>query len=117
MVPSSARKAIDSGSSVLRIQKQCPAFCSNTNSMPPLGAMLLRYISPCSRAAGVAATSAWIAYMPALSGTTGSAACAWAWPAASMASAAAVRMQRDNGVLGRKDMVFGLEGCGWQPQA
>ncbi len=115
MVPSSARNAIDSGSSVLRIQKQWPAFCSNTNSMPEFGAIDFRYIRPCSRAAGVAATSAWIAYMPAVSGATGSAPWALATPAASAASS---RQQREVRIFDNRGMMVspGRLGVG-QPQA
>ncbi|MNR41373.1 hypothetical protein D3C85_1597540 [compost metagenome] len=79
IVPSSAIKAIESGRSVLRIQKHCTSGCSNTNSMPSLPGSSLRNIRPSRRVASVSATSARIIWMPADSWVVRKAGCGPVW--------------------------------------
>jgi len=65
-LPSSARKATESGISVFFIQKHCFDGRSKTNSMPSPAGIDVRNINPISRCSGVAATSALMLWMPAL---------------------------------------------------
>jgi hypothetical protein len=97
IVPSSSRNATDSGTSVLRIQKQWAPRSGNTNSIPSLGPSLSRIISPRIRLAASAATSALIRWMPAWICTCGSRGLGWTaeggrcWVAAGIGKAATAR--------------------------
>jgi hypothetical protein len=71
MRPCSSRNATDSGSRVFFIHMQWRWGSVKMNNMPWLAGMLRRFISPTMRWSGVAATSASMRYMPALSSVSG----------------------------------------------